>query len=1551
MCPLMLSTIDRYLAHEVDMQRAVSLLIIFDMIGRALLVTVRVRRSRLSDGGFSLAEVLVAAGIAVVFMGLVVGAVAWMGRASNQTQDSSNSESVLLDATNRITRDVSYATRIIRAEPDILKVETTENDECRRSMWAVRPATGPDGQPRYRQGEGGSTTTEPQLELVNTIEQYPGICPDDARAQFADDNTLTDTTKTPVVETHVVVPDFDRHFDGGVTAKNLAATGADPFTQAPPIFEYFDKADNTITGTDTPASFIRRVRFTVATTTEDRTNPLKISTSAVPFAGGDPSYTGDAIQVPLAPTLGAVPAPLTLPEQHEYLSPDGQWISLAWTNPTPALTTGYILMRYAPANQGEQPVQVQLLESIDPFTTAFEDRTLPRGTCARYQVFANTTKGMSAGSNYRDVCMPPEPVKNLTSTVANCSIDDTTTTTNEHVIGVNEDNPFDFSRHNVNAGRCDVTLHWDAVYADRALGLGYNIYYNDALVAVLNAQAGAWDRHGNDNAYTASPSRSIAPPAKDTALTWTVTVPLDHDDTFRVTPFGFWQNNQGAAQRIDAYDITMRPDLTTEWGSTVHAVTTPAPVTVRHSYASPTQVTLTWNDTHTERGYRIYRSTMTDASNTLATVSDPTTYNWVHTPTLTETDGHDANTEWGLVGETTSTRFTTDTGALPAGSKYVYKVIAWNRPGMFPRTINAAFNPEQWLPDNGGPVYTTTTPHAELMARTINTTFGRPTATANLDCKVNLNTRDVAVSIAPGVLYPEQARMEIYRSGTTDQSNQGRHVHTQREQFGGLGFLINANNNPTDAPGTLPKTLTGGSVVSRYNQASASANGFGQTVNNPDANAQPLTPVADTIPAAVFGPGTTGENPDTAAGINQGGGRWTIPASMTRWGDTFRARFITTNENGDSAPTDVSCYIPMPVAPTTGIYNPTTGWLNTKDSTPADTATAEAAYYNNPGLTGSQENNYRATWTWAGVDGTYAYPQAATPSHRAATLQYDDGYQYWMYFTPTNRNPASKGSPWVPGQPLTCGTDPLNNGDATGTVVKLPATARTHTTASDMVAAGAAGSQRAWDHDVWLYAVNLETGKRILTSTTCGAKGGTPGKGKGTPDEFTSSTEQVEVYGIPTPNPYVNNPSLIGEDVGMNLGRIAVDIYKNEFLDFDSVARIENTGQAWPNPLPATYTLKVCNRNLGSVVRAGQKCNNLTTNPNNNQNGFNVPWVNGKNTMELDEELTPGFPYQYTLTFKNQFGETPIATNTDFTYPFRNILLSGTGTMWVGKARAYWYDNGDASAIGFSHQLGNLVQFWFRRAEDNTRGTVTNKLKPRQQGGPLALVGRADYIQVDGLGLFAANTYQVHNSFGAFYRGGRTCLQGGRGLYCTDTWNGWHTGPNSYGAPNLNAPGVSMSRADGSNSDNTSTTAIPRVSAGASTCRAFSKLSGGIDATRPQSGTNGPRSDCTFDVGTLSLPNPGLGTWSCADQYNEVCTYIPSYSSANASAAVAAVSHTSCDARYGDDSPAEEDGCWKHSPYSATQMTFVRMSDKNNNPRPAVKPRPSPSPTPTKKKK
>lgn len=1579
------------------------------------------KKFKFKRGGFTVLELVIAIFIFVTLITLITTVTISMTRSSKSTQDSSAAQSVLLDATNRLTRDISYSTRIIRDDPNSVKVETVENGACRRSDWSVIPAVDGNDQPIYRDGATGDPEVQ-RYDLVNTIEKYSGACPDDRKARLDDQNQLVDQSMIPTVEKRTVVYDFDRYFDGGKTELAIAGQG-DPASAAslPPVFEYFDQQDKAITNAETPTSFIRRIRFTVAKTTPDRTNPLKISTSAVPFAGGDPTQSDNGITVPVAPVLGAYPDPATpsvpLPD---HANPDIQWIQIGWTNPTPTITTGYILMRYSANSQGSLPVQEQILESIDPNQSEFQDHTLPRGTCARYQIFAVTTKGMSAGSNYRDVCMPADPVRNLVTRADNSSVDSIAT-----IDGVYENNrntvkglvpgKMNFTNNKYNTGRTWVELEWDAVFAEPSAGLGYDIYMNtgdsndpSTLVAVLDSQGNAWaynydaktgDKGPNASDYVTSTSRAVNPLAgtriagdgtwtPGDKVTWGAWVPLDHNDTFRVVPFVFSQDNSGRAIKWTSYNIDKRTSMDTPWGSTVNAVTVPEPRTVRHNYpdTNGNRVTLTWQASNVARGYRIYRSTMTDASNkSLVTVRDPQQYNWVHQPTMQETAGPDANKDWALVAETTANSYTTDAGTLPAGSKYVYKVEAWNRPGMWPRTVDWEGNPEQWMNDRGGyenpsvlaghsqratmNTLQTETEFINVMSRTINTTFGVPTA-ATPQCKVNMSDRTIAVTWPNGIAYPQTAQIDIARSGSSDLSNPGRSVHTETQDFGGLGYYVNANSTPNG--NAVPN---GSSNVGQYNNGG----GFHQTTSDVDRQAPNYVPVTSSIPGyphsgaqgSPFAPGTTGQNP-ADAGIDQNGGYWIVPNQYTRWGDSFRFTFRTHNEAGQSLTRDVDCYMPMPVASDGSLYNNGTGYLNTKDNDPAGSTSAEARFFNVPGVHADQMNNYRTKWTWKTPNAPFTYSQNSnTNSGSRPDYQNDGGYQYWVYFEPVDRNSPSKGTPYEPGKARDCLIDPIDQGGypaGRGKLVKLASDEFSYETVAAMVNSDQSGTQRGWDHDVWIYAVNLETGKRIMTSTSCHAQGGTPYSppdGPYTPSNTNwtppsvATQGNVQLYGLPTPNPYTGG-AWINEDVGMNLGRIAMDIYKDEYLDFDSISDITNTGQSWPNPMPAKYRLKACGQNgrSGMGYQDPALCTNLTKNPNNElaQRGV-APWKNGVNTIHMLDELVPGFDYTYNVTFKNKYGTRTVATNYDFTFPYTNLLQAATQSNYIGRTPAYWNEgcgNGYES-VGWSHQSENLVMFHFKRAEDYTKGVIAKKCLPRQQGGPLALVGQAAYLEVDGVGRYNADAYSgprtVYPFNGSFRLGGTTAKQGLRGLYTARMDNPWHSHGISTGNPNLGEPGLAMWRSDGANT-NVNTTAWVHVQmyGGGGACRSYFKTGGDTYNGYNIGGDRSHYGDCGYDL-KVDMPDPGPGQWINCGPYNLTCEFQANTLTRTLAAAGArAINDCSSNGGLDTDEDASPDPelCWKHGKYSVADITIGRKSDQTKNPKPAPKPTPTPKPTKTK---
>jgi type II secretory pathway pseudopilin PulG len=1571
-------------------------------------------------GGFTIIELVISIFIFVAMIALITTITLTMSKSATSTQSASQSQSVLLDATNRITRDISYATRIIRSDANSLKVETLENGQCLRSDWSIIPAVDEYTQPIMKQGDFGLDGTVQRYDLVNTLERYTGVCPDDRKATFGSDNELSDPSMIPVIEKKIVVTDFDRYFDGGKTeAKPLGEDAAE--AGVPPAFEYLDKSDQSITSAETPKSFIRRIRFTVATTAKDRDNPLKISTSAIPYAGGSPSSSEGGIVVPLAPVLGAQPYPLSIPSQSTFNTPDKQWIQLRWTNPTPSITTGYIVTRLSASQQGGLPERVAFDDAslLGPEITEYEDITLPRGTCAEYQVYAVTVKGLSAGSNFRRLCMPADPVQNLVTRADNASVDSLNNSegfydNNRRDVTGLIPGQLDFTQDRYNQGRSWVELEWDSVHAEGAAGLGYDVYLGEVsatdsaiedgqqtggiLVASLDSQGNEWVYDTDSKApgvsltlsdYTSSVSRSITPKTgirwqklfgadaewvPGEKITWGAWVPLDQNLKFSVVPFVFWQDNTGNSRKIDAYNVAQRANLDTQWGTTVNAVTTPAPVTVRHSYpdANGQRVTLNWPASSVARGYRIYRSTMTSQSSQgLVQVRNPQNYNWVHAPTMELTSEQDTNSGWALVGETTSNTWTStdaNSNGIAAGTKYVYKVVAWNRPGMWPREIVWDENPEQWLNDRGGfdipdslprnggraSMRTLKTEEAfiNIMSRTINTVFGVPSP-AQPQCKVNVNDRTVALSWPDGISYPQTAQIDVHRSGESSLGTPGRFVHTETQDFGALGLYVNANNTPQGS--TVQGTDTN---VGQYD----SGNGFGKITVNMDANAPGQVTVNANIPGYPrspkegdpFTPGTSGNNPSDA-GINQNGGTWTVPNSLTRWGDKFRFTFRALNEAGASSARAVDCYIPMPVATDNGLFNNSNGFLNAPDNDPASATNAESRYFNVPGVQANQLNNYRTKWQWSKPNAAYTYPQNSSTNSSGRPDYADNGYEYWVYFEPINRNAPPKGGPWLPGVVQDCAVEPESLGGyptGRGELVKLPSNKFSYETVSEFANSSSAASQRAWDHDVWIYAVNLETGKRILTSSSCHVEEGTPFF----PAVGSTSNGWVDVYGLPSPNPFTGNGvprrEYINKDVEMNLGRMAIDIYRSEYVDFDEIKKIKNISQSWPNPLPSGYTLAVCNRPDISGVRPAQGCSDLVKNPNTEmaQRGTQN-WKVGLNTIHLLEELVPGFEYFYEIQLANGAGYTTANTNYDFTFPYRYVLNALTTSNSVQKSRAYWnegcgYNNQGGEATGITHQLSNSVQFHLKRAEDYTAGVVAKKCQSRTQGGPLAMIAVANvpYYIVDGLGRYDVNNQDVHRASGYFSRGATTYLPNGRrGVYTTSTVNPWRSGRTSYAAGNPGAPSILIDRVYESGGQTNSTAKVNvHASSLGNGCSLYTSSTGSI----PDSFNNVRHLMQCGSSERVNLANPGPGAWINCGLYNLTCEYRADYTYKNYYVR-AAMLQPGCRTVNDTDNDEWATGCTKHGYYESAQTTLQRMSDVDDLPKPKPKPTPTPTPTPT----
>jgi prepilin-type N-terminal cleavage/methylation domain-containing protein len=476
--------------------------------------TLRARFHRHRRGGFTLPEILVAIAIFVAISGVVTAVTISVQKSARNTVDAGNVQAALLDGTSRITRDIGYATSIVEADSNRLTVRSVREDECQIITWEAAN----------------------DVLTAHTVT-FPGACPD------IDSTTAPTSDVTQTVVEGVVIP------TGGV-------------------FTYYDKADTTLVTPVETTSQIARVGLDLQASAGERTNPLRIVTSAVPFAGGDPSTTTD---------IGAIPAAPVLVDPIRPAGADPLVPQPTWNNPTPGITTGYLLFRYADMDGDGNVEQTQVLNSSDPSGLTFDDN-LPNGVCARYQVFASTTKGLSPGSNIATYCAAPNPVPDLLpGAVALCT---------------------------------NVSLTWTDVSGEAA----YRIYRNGVAHATVAADTTTYTEDAGYNGtftYRVVPLWEPNPVSRPGVLEEIPAVPTD-----------------------TTVPLTTCPDLTVTCardGSDSGSATTTYRLTITGGNANQFQV-WTANSAYAPQGAPIY--TAATAGSVTATVPRGTTGYWVAAGTV-----------------------------------------------------------------------------------------------------------------------------------------------------------------------------------------------------------------------------------------------------------------------------------------------------------------------------------------------------------------------------------------------------------------------------------------------------------------------------------------------------------------------------------------------------------------------------------------------------------------------------------------------------------------------------------------------------------------------------------------------------------------------------------------------------------------------------------------------------------------------------------------------------------------------------------------------------
>lgn len=313
------------------------------------------------DYGFSVVEILVFILIFVLASGFIAAIILNANEANSNASASTMTQRELLDATSKITREVSAASEFIYADDHHLQMVTTTNGVKQHVAYFSHDPKDTSQIP-IKLPEGMTSA-----EFKASLPKYSSI----VEYRHTLDGSLEDIIR-PVV-TEYTNPD------------NKA------------LFTYYDK-DNAVITENPVADLkgIRRVAMQFSSNADGRDKPLELATSITPRwidgnSQSDPNGgVKDSELPPAAPFLrGELPAPTTTAQ-------------LEWTDVDGA--TGYVLYR---ENRGK----LEVATTVDGDTITYDDKGLTRGETYVYHVVASGPGGLSAPSNKVTlIAAPPAPV-------------------------------------------------------------------------------------------------------------------------------------------------------------------------------------------------------------------------------------------------------------------------------------------------------------------------------------------------------------------------------------------------------------------------------------------------------------------------------------------------------------------------------------------------------------------------------------------------------------------------------------------------------------------------------------------------------------------------------------------------------------------------------------------------------------------------------------------------------------------------------------------------------------------------------------------------------------------------------------------------------------------------------------------------------------------------------------------------------------------------------------------------------------------------------------
>lgn len=312
-----------------------------------------------SERGHSMVEVLVTVGLLVMVTAIVYGVIIQTQKVTRTGAAASFSQTQMVDAVSRVSRDVATSRRIITATSTSMSAESLSAKGCRLTEYVIADGDGDGAADDLISRTNNIVASDTDSDGKYSVTEREAACPPSWPATL---NGVAGTTKSMVIK--------------GLKDATLPSTV---------IFKYFDQIDNVMSAPVADTGQIGRVQVDVAANVTGRGAPVRLTTSVAPRTGMAPS----------SGVIGGPPPPGTITDITDSYSCAASQ-SVTWSRPPGA--TGYRV-----TVNGTTAANI-----ADPSTTSYAVSVAP-GQTVNVQVFAQGTGGESGAASSVVVRCPAAP--------------------------------------------------------------------------------------------------------------------------------------------------------------------------------------------------------------------------------------------------------------------------------------------------------------------------------------------------------------------------------------------------------------------------------------------------------------------------------------------------------------------------------------------------------------------------------------------------------------------------------------------------------------------------------------------------------------------------------------------------------------------------------------------------------------------------------------------------------------------------------------------------------------------------------------------------------------------------------------------------------------------------------------------------------------------------------------------------------------------------------------------------------------------------------------